>query len=131
MSFSACNLVSYSVLISCTTVCTLIPVPLSSPEKNIPNTEPSNNAIRQITIITTTAIQLPATMAEIRAFVAAIIALASYAVRQWIILLYCFFLCICNQFISFLIASAYSPRTFVVLRLHPASQYDFLTFFLS
>jgi hypothetical protein len=63
------------VLISCTTVCIVIPVPLSSPEKNIPNTAPSKSAIRQITIITTTAIQPPAAIAAIRDFVAAIIAL--------------------------------------------------------
>ena len=66
--------------ISCTTVCILIPVPESSPEKKIPNTEPRSIPIRQITIMTKIAIQPPAAIAAINAFVPAIIALTASAI---------------------------------------------------
>ena len=53
----------------------VIPFPESSPEKKMPNTEPTSSPIRQIMSITATAIHPPAMIAAIRAFVPAIIAL--------------------------------------------------------
>ena len=64
-------------MISCTAVCIDIPVPESSPEKNIPKTEPQIRAIRQITTMTATATQPPAAIAATSALVAAMIALTA------------------------------------------------------
>ena len=51
-----------------------MPVPESSPEANIPKQEQTINAIRQITMIITTATQPPAAIAAANALIPAIIA---------------------------------------------------------
>ena len=68
------------MLISCTTLCIVILLPESSPEKKIPKHEPTIKAIRHTTMIITTATQPPAAIAEIKAFVPAIIALTAATV---------------------------------------------------
>ena len=62
-------------MISSTAVRIVIPVPESSPDANTPKTEQRINAIRQITMMITTATQPPAAIADANALIAAIIAL--------------------------------------------------------